>query len=103
MHFNYSNPDLIQRFVNENCSSYILNSIKNISFTICCKIFQYPNKVQSVRLMLCTIYKINQEDFTKEIEPFLFQTEPINHEEFKNKEREYKHLNATNKTTINKM
>lgn len=99
IHFNYTNDDLIQKFIVENCSGYLQNSIKNITFIVSCKIFQYPNRVLSVRVILCTLYKISEEDSKDECEPLIFQTDCMNMYEFEKYNEELIMMNKTNKTT----
>ena len=102
IHFNYFNEDKIVRYLEENCRAYVENSLKNINLIVSCKIFQYPNRIISTRLTICTIYKISYEDLIEEADPLIFQTEPMNNYEVEKQIQEMVNLNKTNKTTFNK-
>jgi len=52
LYFNYFSETLISLYIEENCQDFINDPNKTISFMIACKIFQYPNRVLSVRIIL---------------------------------------------------
>jgi len=50
--FNYFSETLISSYIQENCTEFINDSNKSVFFMIACKIFQYPNRILSVRIIL---------------------------------------------------
>ena len=57
--FNYYNEDTIQKFIEENCASFIQYPKKHIYYHISCKLFQYSNRLLSVRINICITYNLD--------------------------------------------
>lgn len=68
--FNYFSENLISSHIQENCQDFINQKDKNLTFMIACKIFQYPNRVLSVRILLVASMP---RDSTKDDGKRLFQ------------------------------
>lgn len=68
--FNYFSETLISSYIQENCADFINDPNKTISFMIGCKIFQYPNRILSVRIILVASMS---DDHDKEEEKKIFQ------------------------------
>jgi hypothetical protein len=73
-YFNYANETLISSYIEDNCVSFLQSSKKEPVFIITCKIFQYPNRVLSVRVLISVYSKISQEDYSDEIDRDIYQT-----------------------------
>jgi centrosomal protein CEP76 len=73
--FNYANETLISTYVEENCAEFIQKSKKDSYFVLTCKIFQYPNRVISVRLLIAMFYKVSEAERDDSIDKDLYQTD----------------------------
>lgn len=60
--FNYANETLISTYIEENCTDFLYKNKKDQYYVITCKIFQYPNRVLSVRLIICCFYKAPESE-----------------------------------------
>ena len=59
--FNYANDGLICNYVEDNLAHFLQKSRKDSYFVLSCKIFQYPNRVLSVRVVIANFYKSEYE------------------------------------------
>lgn len=66
IHFNYFELEVIRRTMTENLESYFGSKIKNLMFAANAKIYPYLNQVVSVRIIICKIYRISEEDILPE-------------------------------------
>jgi hypothetical protein len=73
--FNYANETLIANYLEENLASFLQMSKKDSYYILSCKIFQYPNRVISVRLVISMCYKVPESDRSNEVDPDLYQTQ----------------------------
>ena len=74
LQFNYANETLISTFIDDNCSSFILKNKKDLYLVLSCKIFQYPNRVISVRIVIANCFKVGENDRAKE-DDNIYQTQ----------------------------
>jgi centrosomal protein CEP76 len=63
--FNYTYEQGIANYIEENCKQFLQSARKNCYILFAIKVFQYPNMILSVRILLGIIYKINEEDFVE--------------------------------------
>jgi len=82
LYFNYANDGLICNYLEENMGSFVQKSRKDSYFVLSCKIFQYPNRVLSVRVVIANFYKSDIETDKLNIEddeniPFLYKQIPL--------------------------
>jgi hypothetical protein len=75
LYFNYANETLISNYIEENCQEFINNSTKDTYFILTCKIFQYPNRILCVRIIVSLFYKKSDPGDWDNIDDDLFQTE----------------------------
>jgi len=68
--FNYFSETLISSYIQENCTDFINDANKTVSFMVGCKIFQYPNRILSVRIILVASMAA---DFDPEEQKKMFQ------------------------------
>ena len=71
--FNYFSENLISSYIQENCLDFLNETNKTVTFTIACKIFQYPNKILSVRILLLS--SVNQMNVETEVEKMYQMTD----------------------------
>jgi hypothetical protein len=75
LYFNYANETLIANYVEDNIADFIQRSKKDSYFVLTCKIFQYPNRVLSVRLLISMFYKVTENERDDTVDPDLYQTD----------------------------
>jgi hypothetical protein len=63
--FNYTNETSISNFIEENCAGFIKSFAKNQTFVITCKLFEYPNRIMSVRFIISVFIKIGENERTQ--------------------------------------
>jgi hypothetical protein len=74
LHFNYFYEANITNFIEEKLLSFLKVKEKSQQFYIICKIFQYPNRVLSIRLALAYHFKISSErKIPEEIDNDIYQ------------------------------
>ncbi len=73
--FNYANETLIANYVEDNVTDFIQRSKKDSYFVLTCKIFQYPNRVLSVRLLISMFYKVTENERDDTVDADLYQTD----------------------------
>jgi hypothetical protein len=75
LYFNYANETLIANYVEDNIADFVQRSKKDSYFVLTCKIFQYPNRVLSVRLLISMFYKVTENERDDTVDPDLYQTD----------------------------
>lgn len=60
--FNFYEPEIIRREINEDLEHFFNSKIKNLMFATSAKVYAYMNQVVSVRIILAKFYKIPLED-----------------------------------------
>jgi len=60
--FNYTFDNTISTYISDNCTEFLYHIKKNAIFSTTAKIFQYPNRICSVRILITITYKITMED-----------------------------------------
>jgi len=60
--FNFYEPEIIRREINEDLEHFFNSKIKNLMFATSSKVYAYMNQVVSVRIILAKFYKIPLED-----------------------------------------
>lgn len=66
IHFNYFELEIIRRTMTENLEGFFSSKIKNLTFAANVKVYPYLNQVVSVRIIICKIYRISEEDILPE-------------------------------------
>ena len=61
--FNYTNENLISTYIEENSSEIFKNPNKSQVFLLSCKIFEYPNRIMSVRIIIAWYLKVGDHEF----------------------------------------
>ncbi len=61
--FNYTNENLISTYIEENSSDIFKFQNKNQIFILGCKIFEYPNRIMSVRIIISWYMKVGEHEF----------------------------------------
>src|SRR5438128_45356 len=74
--FNYANDLFIGNYIKETLTSFLQNSQRKSPIWMpTVKIFQYPNRVISVRVIICVFSKISKDESTSDIDDDIFQTD----------------------------
>jgi len=66
--FNFYEPEIIRREINEDLESFYNTKIKNIMFATSAKVYPYLNRIISIRIVLAKFYKIPLDDIVDPIE-----------------------------------
>jgi hypothetical protein len=64
--YNHTNEGIISTHIEENCAEFLKSFGKNQTFMTSCKIFEYPNRIMSVRIVISVYTKISENDRTQQ-------------------------------------
>jgi hypothetical protein len=66
--FNFYEPEIIRREINDDLESFYNTKIKNIMFATSAKVYPYLNRIISIRIVLAKFYKIPLDDIVDPVE-----------------------------------